>query len=420
MAQAKPFRALRPKKQYASGAASLPYDVVNEAEARSIAADNPLSFIRVVRPEINFDEGYDFSENEVYEKAAQIIAGYEEEGIYKREKKDCFYIYRQISRGRIQTGLVACFAVDDYLSGNIKEHEATRKDKEEDRIRHIDICNANTGMVYLAYKRGKELRRLLEKETHRQSLYDFITDDTVRHILWKVDNRASVKAIAKTAGKTGKLYIADGHHRAASAAKVCLKRRQENPEYTGQEDFNYFLAAAFPKQELNILPYYRVVSDLNGLEKEEFFERISEKFTISTVSAAFTDAERARCAYQCSRKGEFAMFLDGCWYRLNAKEEILKDDPVGVLDVSILQENLLGPVLGIEDPRTDKRIDFVGGVRGMAELEKRCREDMRIAFALYPTSMDELMAVADAGLYMPPKSTWFEPKLLSGLVVHTL
>ena len=420
MAKIRPFKALRPEKKYAAKVSCLPYDVVSEAGARKIAGENPLSFMRVIRPEVNFPEGYEFKEGEVYEKAASILDDLISEGIFKEEKKPCYYIYRQLTMGRIQTGLVGCFAVDDYLNGNIKEHEATRLDKEEDRIRHIDACNANTGLVYLAYKKGRKLRSLLEKETSKTPLYDLYTDDGVRHLVWKISDKAKVREFSKAACQTGKLYIADGHHRAASAAKVCLKRRAEDPAYTGDEEFNYFMGVAFPKQELVIMPYDRVVKDLNGLSTQEFLLKISEKFSVSEVSEEFTKSERAAGAFKSARKGEIAMYLDKKWYRLNFKGEIAQTDPVKVLDVNILQENILGPVLGILDPRSDERIDFVGGSRAIPELERRCSEDMKAAFALYPTSMDELMNVADSGLYMPPKSTWFEPKLQSGLFIHRI
>ena len=416
----KPFRALRPKEEYAAKVSSPPYDVVNEKEAREIYDKEPLSFMKVIRPEITFPEGQKFSGCELYERASGLIGEYIDDGIFIQDDKPAYYIYRQMKNGRIQTGLVACFAVNDYLSGNIKQHEQTRRSKEEDRICHIGICNANTGLVYLAYKKGKDLRAVIEKETTSRPLYDFFTKDNVRHIVWKADDPKTVNAITKAAGKLDSLYIADGHHRAASAAAVCNQRRAKNLEYTGDEEFNYFLAVAFPQKELLIMPYYRVIKDLNGLSREEFLEKLSEKFYVSEVPEAFTEKERENGAYQPARKNEIAMYLEGKWYRLNAKEEILKKDPVGILDVSLLQENVLGPILGISDPRTSDRIDFVGGVRGMGELEKRCSEDMELAFGLYPTSMEELMNVADEGLFMPPKSTWFEPKLQSGLFIHKL
>ena len=416
----RPFKALRPVEEYAARVSSPPYDVVSEKEARKIFEEEPLSFMKVIRPEITFPEGYAPEGFELYERADKLIKEYADDEIFIRDEKPAYYIYRQMTQGRIQTGLVACFAVNDYLSGNIKQHEQTRKSKVEDRICHINVSNANTGLVYLAYKKGKELRALIEKETTKKPLYDFFTKDNVRHIVWKADDPKTVKAISKAAGKLEDLYIADGHHRAASAAAVCNLRRAENVEYTADEEFNYFMAVAFPQKELLIMPYYRVVKDLNGLSCDEFLERVSEKFYVSEVSEDFTKKERESGAYQPARKNEIAMYLDRKWYRLAAKKEILKKDPVGILDVSLLQENILGPILGISDPRTSDRIDFVGGIRGMGELEKRCHEDMELAFGLYPTSMDELMNVADEGLFMPPKSTWFEPKLQSGLFIHEL
>ena len=420
MAKVKPFKALRPREEYARKVSSLPYDVVNEKEARALVSENALSFMKVIRPEVTFKEGYEFSGYEVYERARDILSEYERQGIYIEEDKPCFYVYRQMAKGRIQTGLVAGFSTDDYSNGTIKQHEATRKSKEEDRICHINICNANTGLVYLAYKDGFALRSAVEEATHKAPLYDFEAEDGVRHIFWKADEPELLERIEKEAGKLECLYIADGHHRAASAVSVCAMRRKEKPDYTGDEEFNYFQAVAFPYEELLIMPYYRVVKDLNGLTKEEYLEKLSRAFIADKVSKEFTENERKTGVYQPARKNEIAMYLDGDWYRLNARAEILKSDPVGILDVSLLQENVLGPILGIDDPRTSERIDFVGGIRGMGELEKRCSEDMVIAFALYPTSMEELMNVADAGLYMPPKSTWFEPKLQSGLFVHRL
>ena len=420
MIKVKPFRALRPGRGYAENVSSLPYDVVSEKEARKLLSGNPLSFIKVVRPEINFEEGYEFSGYEVYEKAAGLLGEYVEQDIFIEENEPCFYVYRQMAKDRIQTGLVACFSADDYMKGAIKQHEQTRKSKEEDRICHINICNANTGPVYLAYKDTVALRAVVEAGTLKEPLYDFTADDGVRHIFWKISEEALIEQITEKAGLLECLYIADGHHRAASAAAVCRMRRKEKGDYTGDEEFNWFMAVAFPYEDLLIMPYYRVIKDLNGLSRENFLAGLSEKFVVEKVSEDFTENERKIGIYQPARKKEAAMYLDGQWYRLNARAEILKHDPVGTLDVTLLQENVLGPILGIDDPRTSDRIDFVGGIRGMDELERRCADDMRIAFALYPTSMEELMAVAAEGLYMPPKSTWFEPKLLSGLFVHLL
>lgn len=420
MIKVKPFRGVRPKSEYADKVSSLPYDVVSEKEARALVSDNPRSFMKIVRPEVNFAQGSEFSGYEAYEKARDLLAENIEQGIFMEDDGPCFYVYRQMAKDRIQTGLVACFAADDYMNGRIKQHEQTRRSKEEDRICHINICNANTGMVFLAYKDTSSLRSAVEAGTLKEPLYDFTAEDGVRHIFWKIAEPELIKQITERAAQLGSLYIADGHHRAASAVSVCKMRRKENPGYTGDEEFNYFLGVAFPYEDLLIMPYYRVVKDLNGLSREEFLEKLSESFVVGRVSNDFIENERKLGIYQPARKNEAAMYLDGQWYRLNARAEILKSDPVGILDVTLLQENVLGPILGIDDPRTSERIDFVGGIRGMGELERRCGEDMKIAFALYPTSMEELMAVADEGLFMPPKSTWFEPKLRSGLVVHRL
>lgn len=420
MTKVKPFKAVRPETQYVSRVACPPYDVVSEKEARDMVKKEPLSFMQVIRPEAAYKEGEEFSREEAYKKAGELINENVKKGIFVEEEKPCFYIYRQIASGRIQTGLVACFGADDYMEGRIKQHEATRKNKEEDRICHINACSANTGLVYLAYRNAPALKSLVKKAAHGEAIYDFTSSDRVRHVVWRVSDPDLISAIEKAAGGIDSFYIADGHHRAASAVAVCRKKREENPSYSGEEDFNYFMAVAFPSEELFIMPYYRVVKDLNGLSREEFLGRVSEKFEVSEVSSDFTRKEKEKHADHPVRKNEIAMYLDEKWYCLKAKEEILKSDPVGILDVSLLQENVLSPILGIEDPRVDERIDFVGGIRGMEELERRCHEDMRLAFALYPTSMEELMAVADAGLYMPPKSTWFEPKLESGLFVHRI
>lgn len=419
MTIARPFKAIRPSGEYAKRVSSLPYDVVSEEEARAMVKAEPLSFMKVIRPETAFDTGVDIYGADVYEKAREILNEELQKGVLIQDESPCYYIYRQMSQGRVQTGLVACFSVDAYLNGNIKEHEATRKDKEDDRTRHIDVCGANTGPVYLAYKNGRSLRSILD-HVGGEPIYDFVSADNVRQIVWRICEPEAVSEISAALEGIDAFYIADGHHRSASAATVCKKRRIQNPDYTGDEEFNYFMAVAFPSEELVIMPYYRVVKDLNGLTREEFLERLADKFTVNIVPPEFTESERQKGVTHPSRKYEIAMYLDGKWYRLNAKPEIIKKDPVGVLDVSLLQENVLEPILGIEDPRTSDRIDFVGGIRGMDELERRCSQDMRLAFALYPTSMNELMNVADGGLFMPPKSTWFEPKLQSGLFIHQI
>ena len=313
--------------------------------------------------------------------------------------------------GRSQTGIVACSSIDDYVNGVVKKHENTREDKELDRIRHVDTVNAQTGPIFLTYRQNEILKAIVAEEKAKPVLYDFVSDDGIRHRVWKIDDPAQTAAIEAAFAAIPATYIADGHHRAASAVKVGLKRRAENPGYTGEEPFNYFLSVLFPDEELMILPYNRVVKDLNGMSKEQFFEAVKEKFELEEIGKE---------PYAPAEKGTFGMYLDNTWYALKVLPQYRSADPVKGLDVSILQDQLLGPVLGIGDPRTDKRIDFIGGIRGLKELERRVREDMEIAFSMYPTSIEELLAVADAGLLMPPKSTWFEPKLRSGLFIHKL
>ncbi len=417
----KPFKAIRPQQKYVEKVSSLPYDVYSQKEARELVLRNPMSFLKIVRPETTFPKNVDMYSNKVYEKARALIEENIKKGIFTVEDQDCYYIYRQVMNGRTQTGLVACFAVDDYLENRIKKHEFTRPEKEDDRTRHIDICSAQTGLVFLAYKDGEETKRIIEQATHREPIYDFFSIDNVRQIVWKVDDPAKVKKITETFGQLESMYIADGHHRSASSARVCQKRRELKPDYTGKEEFNYFLAVAFPHDQLLVMPYYRVVKDLNGLRPKEFLQALEKAgFQVKKLTRFFTARERRHGVYQPRYKGEIAMHLGGRWYRLRATQGILKTDAVGCLDVSLLQDNILEPILGIKDPRTDSRIDFVGGIRGMNELEKRCREDMKVAFALYPTSMDELINVTNEGKVMPPKSTWFEPKLQSGLFIHRI
>lgn len=419
MATIKPFKAIRPAKKYVDKVSSLPYDVYSEKEARDIVAKNPQSFLKIVRPETVFPKGTDIYGQDVYEKAKSMIAENIENGTFVSEDKDCYYIYREIANGRSQTGLVACFSVDDYENNIIKKHEHTRQEKEDDRTRHIDICSAHTGLVFLAFKEALEIKSLIEKATHKEPLYDFYSIDNVRQLVWKVDDEKQINAISEGFAKVKSLYIADGHHRCASAASVCKKRRSEKPDYTGDEEFNYFLAVAFPCNELLVMPYYRVVKDLNGLTPKQFKMQLEKAgFEVHKAGKIFVAKEKHKGAYQPCRKGEIAMRLNNKWYRLIAKDEIIKDDAIGSLEVTLLQDNVLKPILGINDPRTDNRIDFVGGIRGMKELEKRCKEDMKVAFALYPTSMDELIRVTDEQKVMPPKSTWFEPKLQSGLFIH--
>lgn len=421
MADIKPFRAVRPKTEYVAEVATLPYDVFTEKEAREIVSANPHSFLKIARPETAFPSGHDIYGAEVYKKAKNLLEGEILKGVLVQEKRDCYYIYRITVNGRSQTGLAACFSVDDYINNVIKKHENTRKDKEEDRTRHIDACNANTGPVFLAYKDKKGIDEIVARITEEEPLFDFIAKDMNRQQVWRIDNPETTEEITKAFAKIKSIYIADGHHRCASAVRVAEERRKEYPGYDGSEEFNYFLGVAFPDNQLCIMAYNRVVKDLNGMSLEDFLMALNSVFEITRLDEGYSDTVDVKKGnYGPKEKYEMDMYLDGRWYRLAAREEMRIDDAVEGLDVSILQNNVLGPILGIEDPRTDERIDFIGGIKGLKEIEKRCNEDMRLAFVLYPTSIRELIRVTDEGRLMPPKSTWFEPKLQSGLFVHKL
>ncbi len=411
MAVIRPFCCIRPAGELAGRVAALPYDVYSREEAKREIEREPLSFLSVDRAEAGLPDTVDAYDGQVYEKAREALARFEREGVLIREEEPCMYLYELTMDGHTQTGIAACAAVDDYLNGVVKKHENTREDKERDRIRHVDALNAQTGPIFLAYRARKGLRELLEEIKEGEALYDFEAADGIRHRVFRIGEAERITALIKEIGEAGDVYIADGHHRAASAVKVALKRRKERPDYDGSEEFNYFLSVLFPDEELRILPYNRVVRDLNGLSAEAFLERVQEHFRI-------VEPDGAQEAKHPSEKGRMGMLLDGTWYVLEAREEIRSEDPIRGLDVSLLQDYILAPVLGVEDPRTDQRIEFIGGIRGSAELERRCGDDMRVAFSMYPTSMKELLAVADAGLLMPPKSTWFEPKLRSGLFIH--
>ena len=411
MAAVKPFICIRPAKENAAKVASLPYDVYNRKEACAAVAGNPVSFLNIDRAETQFSDDVDTYADCVYEKARELLDTQIAEGVYVTDAGDHYYLYELTMDGRSQTGIVACSSIDDYVNGVVKKHENTREDKELDRIRHVDTVNAQTGPIFLAYRQNETLKAIVAEEKAKPVLYDFVSDDGIRHRVWKIDDPAQTAAIEAAFAAIPATYIADGHHRAASAVKVGLKRRAENPGYTGEEPFNYFLSVLFPDEELMILPYNRVVKDLNGMSREQFFKAVKEKFELEEIGKE---------PYAPAEKGTFGMYLDNTWYALKVLPQYRSADPVKGLDVSILQDQLLGPVLGISDPRTDKRIDFIGGIRGLKELERRVREDMEIAFSMYPTSIEELLAVADAGLLMPPKSTWFEPKLRSGLFIHKL
>lgn len=410
MAVIKAFECIRPDEKVADRVAALPYDVYNREEALKEVEREPLSFLAIDRAETQFDSSVDTYADCVYDKASELLDSRIADGTFITDTDKAYYVYELTMNGRTQTGIAACASIDDYNNNIIKKHENTRADKEQDRINHVDRCSAQTGPIFLAYRTDEVIRNEVAKAKETKPLYSFTSPDGIRHQVYKISNAQSVENIEKAFAGIDDIYIADGHHRAASAVKVGLKRREEHPDYTGEEEFNYFLSVLFPDEELMIMPYNRVVKDLNGYSKEEFIKKIEEKFEIEESAAAVEPAYKA----------EFGMYLDEKWYKLKAKKDILSDDPVDGLDVAILQNNLLEPVLGIHDPKTDKRIDFVGGIRGLLELEKRCHTDCVLAFSMYPTSIAELFAVADAGRLMPPKSTWFEPKLRSGLFIHKI
>ena len=411
MAIYRSFRAFRPEKSKQELIPALPYDVMNSEEARKAVAGNPYSFLHIDKAEIDLPLGTESYSKEVYEKACENLENLEKTGALIQDGKPCFYIYKQVMNGRSQTGIVGCASIDDYMNNIIKKHEHTLAKKEQDRINHVDICNANTGPIFLTYRKNEAIGTAVKAwMENNEPVYDFVFDG-VNQTVWVIDNDDTINLIANEFGKIDAMYIADGHHRCASAVKVGQKRRAANPNYTGEEEFNFFLSVAFPGDELEIMDYNRVVKDLNGKTSDEFIGAISKDFEVEKVSTQFKPSERHT----------FGMLLCNQWYKLTAKSDIINEnDLVERLDVSILQNNLLSPILGIDDPKTDERIDFIGGIRGLDELERRCADDMKLAFAMYPTSIDELMSIADANLIMPPKSTWFEPKLLSGIFIHHL
>lgn len=415
MATVRAFKGFRPKNQeLAEKIAALPYDVMNSEEAREAVKGNPYSFLHVDKAEIDLEKGIDLYDDRVYAKAAENLNKMIEDKIYIQDTNGALYIYRLTMDGREQTGIVGCTSVDEYLSGKIKKHELTRADKEQDRIRHVDTCNANTGPIFLTYKAKAEIDKIVEEKTKTEPIYDFTADDGIKHTVWLIDDEKTINALEDSFKAVDSLYIADGHHRNASAVKVALKRREENPNYDKDAEFNYYLSVIFPDNQLHIMDYNRVVKDLNGLSKAEFFDKIKEKFEISEYNGGG--------CYRPENMHSFGLYIAKKWYKLTAKAEIIdENDPVSSLDVSILQNELLHPILNINDPRTDKRIDFVGGIRGLEELERRVDSgEMTLAFSMYPTSMQQLMDIADADKIMPPKSTWFEPKLRSGIFVHKL
>lgn len=411
MAEIRPFAAYRPAKGMEGRIAALPYDVYNRQEAYEVVRNNPDSFLAIDRAETSFGPETDTYAPEVYERAAALLHGKIAEGQFVKEEKPCYYLYEQTMNGRSQTGIVACASVEDYQNGVIKKHENTREEKELDRIRHVDVCNMQTGPIFLAYRANEVLRELTGKTKEAEPLYDFTSEDGIRHRVWVISSEEKIAQIREAFAGIPAIYIADGHHRCASAVKVGQMRSKAAIRSTGEEQFRFFLSVLFPDEELRIMDYNRVVRDLNGYTTEEFLLKVAECFEVERKDGQ---------PVHPSQRGTFGMYLEGAWYLLKAKESIRSADVVEGLDVSLLQNYLLEPVLGITDPRTDTRIDFVGGIRGLEELERRVHTDMKVAFSMFPTSIGELFAVADAGRLMPPKSTWFEPKLRSGLFLHDL
>ena len=413
MAVIRPFKGVRPAQDLVQEIAALPYDVYSSEEARDFVSDKPNSFLKIDRAETFFDPSVDSHSQAIYEKARDVLYKMIEDGKFIQDPSPVLYIYELTMGGRHQRGLVACASVDDYLSGVIKKHENTRADKELDRINHVDYTDANTGPIFLTYKAKPSISALTKSwVASHEAVYDFIAEDNVEHKVWVVDDLKVIEGIVEGFGGVKGLYIADGHHRAASAVKVAQMRRESHPGYTGEEEFNYFLSVIFQDEQLAIMDYNRVVKDLNGLSETSFLAALKSKFDVTEESAS---------VLKPTEKASFGMYMNNKWYRLKAKDGSYDaEDPVKSLDVAIIQDNLLRPILGIEDPKTDQRIDFIGGIRGMAELERRVKHDMKVAFALYPTSIEELIAIADVGKLMPPKSTWFEPKLRSGVFIHLL
>lgn len=406
------FAGLRPVPEHAADVAAPPYDVLNTAEARERAKGRPWSFLHISKPEIDLPEGTDPYAPAVYAKGAENLRAMVAQGILKQDDQPCYYLYQLEMNGHVQTGIVAAASVAAYDENRIRKHEFTRPDKEDDRVRQVDALNAQTGPVFLVYRHHDEVAQIVAAATAEEPVYNLTADDGVRHTLWVLDDGAGIERMTALFDAMPCLYVADGHHRSAAASRVCAQRKAANPAHTGDEAYNYFLTVIFPDDEMQILDYNRVVTDLNGLDADSFLSRIAERFVVSPAGAAVRPA----------RAGCYGLYLAGRWYELSIKADCIpQDDPVASLDVSLLQDNLITPLLGIDDPRRDKRIDFVGGIRGLGELERRVDSgEMAAAISLYPTSMQALMAVADANEVMPPKSTWFEPKLADGLVSHLL
>ena len=413
MAKIKPFKGIRPPREIVTQVASRPYDVLNSEEARKEAEGNEKSLYHIIKPEIDFAPGTDEHDACVYDKAVANFNAFQENGWLVQDEKEHYYIYAQTMDGRTQYGFVIAACVDDYMQGRIKKHELTRRDKEEDRMKHVRINNANIEPVFFAFPDNDELEAIIKDVTSKEPEYDFVAEDGFGHLFWVIDDDSTISKISELFGEISSLYIADGHHRSAAAALVGHEKALSNPNHTGEEEYNYFLAVAFPASHLRIIDYNRVVKDLNGLTEEEFLLKLKENFEVDEIGEEI---------YTPNKLHNFSLYLGNKWYSLTAKEGTYNDDdPIGVLDVTISSDLILRDILNIQDLRSDKRIDFVGGIRGLGELKKRVDSgEMKVALALYPVSMKQLIDIADTGNIMPPKTTWFEPKLRSGLAIHKL
>ena len=413
MAIIKPFKGYRPPQNLVEKVNSRPYDVLNSDEARKEAEGNPMSLYHIIKPEINFPAGTDEHDPKVYDEAVKQYQHFKKEGWLVQDDKECYYVYAQTMNGKTQYGLVIGAYVEDYLNGVIKKHELTRRDKEEDRMKHVRINNANIEPVFFAYPDNAELDKIVAKYTAQKPVYDFVANDTFQHQFWIIDKDEDIKRITELFGEMPALYIADGHHRSAAAALVGAEKAKQNPNHRGDEEYNYFMAVAFPANQLTVIDYNRVVKDLNGLTSEEFLKKLEKDFVVEKKGTEI---------YKPAKLHNFSLYLDGNWYSLTAKPGTYDDsDPIGILDVTISSNHILDEILGIKDLRSDKRIDFVGGIRGLGELKKRVDSgEMKVALALYPVTMKQIMDIADTGNIMPPKTTWFEPKLRSGIVIHEL
>ena len=413
MAKVKPFRGVRPPKEYVEKVASKPYDVLSSEEARAEAGDNEMSLYHIIKPEIDFEPGTGEHEPKVYDKAVENFKKFQDKGWLVQDDKECYYIYAQTMDGRTQYGFVVGASVEDYLTGRIKKHELTRREKEADRMHHIEINNANIEPVFLAFPDNSTLEDIIDRTAQTTPEYDFVSEDGIGHTLWVIKDKETIDTITREFGEIPYLYIADGHHRTAAAAHVGEEKAKADPNHNGTEEYNYLLAVCFPQSHLKVMDYNRVVVDLNGNTEEQFLEKLGEKFIVE---------EKGTEIYKPAKLHNFSLYLGGKWYSLTAKEGTYDDnDPIGVLDVTISSDYILRDILGITDLRTDKRIDFVGGIRGLGELKRRVDSgEMKMALALYPVTMKQIIDIADSGKIMPPKATWFEPKLRSGLIIHKL